>query len=202
MRTESRQMPDYVHYVISPGTDNAFEQTIHCYQLQQKCFAQQNAASHLVVNSSWSIGYGRLCPDISAFALGYVTKVSRCFLSFALAALIIGGLWLNNALKRLNVSGVRLVYLPIILLVGFLFASLYTFSSIATVMGITGGMFAAMALICSCSNRVIPPVRQLYSYIFCGLSIAFVVNLILTSSFSVWLASILTVFIWGHYGCL
>ncbi|EKQ3375620.1 hypothetical protein P4333_001626 [Escherichia coli] len=58
-------------------------------------------------------------------------------------------------------------------------------------------MFAAMALICSCSNRVIPPVRQLYSYIFCGLSIAFVVNLILTSSFSVWLASILTVFIWG-----
>lgn len=64
-------------------------------------------------------------------------------------------------------------------------------------MGITGGMFAAMALICSCSNRVIPPVRQLYSYIFCGLSIAFVVNLILTSSFAVWLASILTVFIWG-----
>ncbi|EPV1257218.1 Bax inhibitor-1 family protein [Escherichia coli] len=116
---------------------------------------------------------------------------------FALAALIIGGLWLNNALKRLNVSGACLVYLLIILLVGFLFASLYTFSSIATVMGITGGMFAAMALICSCSNRVIPPVRQLYSYIFCGLSIAFVVNLILTSSFSVWLASILTVFIWG-----
>ncbi|KAE9827753.1 hypothetical protein GP960_26780, partial [Escherichia coli] len=114
-----------------------------------------------------------------------------------MAALIIGGLWLNNALKRLNVSGACLVYLLIILLVGFLFASLYTFSSIATVMGITGGMFAAMALICSCSNRVIPPVRQLYSYIFCGLSIAFVVNLILTSSFSVWLASILTVFIWG-----
>ena len=85
---------------------------------------------------------------------------------FALAALIIGGLWLNNALKRLNVSGACLVYLLIILLVGFLFASLYTFSSIATVMGITGGMFAAMALI-------------------------------LTSSFSVWLASILTVFIWG-----
>ncbi|EFE8229337.1 hypothetical protein F2I38_22855, partial [Escherichia coli] len=55
---------------------------------------------------------------------------------FALAALIIGGLWLNNALKRLNVSGACLVYLLIILLVGFLFASLYTFSSIATVMGI------------------------------------------------------------------
>ena len=190
MRTESRQMPDYVHYVIS-GTDNAFEQTIHCYSITaKKCFAQQNAASHLVVNSSWSMGYGRLCLDISAFALGYVTKVSRCVcLRF--------GLWLNNALKRLNVSGACLVYLLIILLVGFLFASLYTFSSIATVMGITGGMFAAMALICSCSNRVIPPVRQLYSYIFCGLSIAFVVNLILTSSFSVWLASILTVFIWG-----
>ncbi|ENU2431170.1 hypothetical protein [Escherichia coli] len=189
-------MPDYVHYVIS-GTDNAFEQTIHCYSITaKKCFAQQNAASHLVVNSSWSMGYGRLCLDISAFALGYVTKVSGAFV-FALAALIIGGLWLNNALKRLNVSGACLVYLLIILLVGFLFASLYTFSSIATVMGITGGMFAAMALICSCSNRVIPPVRQLYSYIFCGLSIAFVVNLILTSSFSVWLASILTVFIWG-----
>ncbi|TGW19362.1 hypothetical protein E5P21_16820 [Escherichia coli] len=30
---------------------------------------------------------------------------------FALAALIIGGLWLNNALKRLNVSGACLVYL-------------------------------------------------------------------------------------------
>ncbi|EFH9471356.1 hypothetical protein GA343_13495, partial [Escherichia coli] len=29
---------------------------------------------------------------------------------FALAALIIGGLWLNNALKRLNVSGACLVY--------------------------------------------------------------------------------------------
>lgn len=78
MRTESRQMPDYVHYVIS-GTDNAFEQTIHCYSITaKKCFAQQNAASHLVVNSSWSMGYGRLCLDISAFALGYVTKVSRC----------------------------------------------------------------------------------------------------------------------------
>lgn len=192
MRTESRQMPDYVHYVIS-GTDNAFEQTIHCYSITaKKCFAQQNAASHLVVNSSWSMGYGRLCH------LHWVTsqKSPGAFV-FALAALIIGGLWLNNALKRLNVSGACLVYLLIILLVGFLFASLYTFSSIATVMGITGGMFAAMALICSCSNRVIPPVRQLYSYIFCGLSIAFVVNLILTSSFSVWLASILTVFIWG-----
>lgn len=78
MRTESRQMPDYVHYVIS-GTDNAFEQTIHCYSITaKKCFAQQNAASHLVVNSSWSMDYGRLCLDISAFALGYVTKVSRC----------------------------------------------------------------------------------------------------------------------------
>lgn len=127
------------------------------------------------------MGYGRLCTDISAFALGYVTKVSGAFV-FALAALIIGGLWLNNALKRLNVSGACLVYLLIILLVGFLRQPLYL-SSIATVMGITGGMFAAMALICSCSNRVIPPVRQLYSYIFCGLSIAFVVNLILTSSF-------------------
>ncbi|MEN1933132.1 hypothetical protein P4909_11605 [Escherichia coli] len=92
-------MPDYVHYVIS-GTDNAFEQTIHCYSITaKKCFAQQNAASHLVVNSSWSMGYGRLCSDISAFALGYVTKVSSAFV-FALAALIIGGLWLNNALKK------------------------------------------------------------------------------------------------------
>lgn len=35
MRTESRQMPDYVHYVIS-GTDNAFEQTIHCYSITAK----------------------------------------------------------------------------------------------------------------------------------------------------------------------
>ena len=116
---------------------------------------------------------------------------------FALSALIIIGFWLNDALKRLEASGACLVYLLIILLNGFLFSRLFTFSSIARVMGITGGMFAAMALICSCSNRVIPPVRQLYSYIFCGLSIAFVVNLILTSSFSVWLASILTVVIWG-----
>ncbi|ENC3161158.1 hypothetical protein ABJV78_000908 [Escherichia albertii] len=58
-------------------------------------------------------------------------------------------------------------------------------------------MFATMALICCCINRAIPPARQLCLYIFCGLSIAFVVNLILTSSFSVWLASILTVVIWG-----
>lgn len=196
MRTESRQMPDYVHYVIS-GTDNAFEQTIHCYSITaKKCFAQQNAASHLVVNSSWSMGYGRLCLDISAFALGYVTKVSRCVcLRFGCAdnrwSLVkqrpektecirrMSGLSANNPSCWLSLR--QPLYL----------------SSIATVMGITGGMFAAMALICSCSNRVIPPVRQLYSYIFCGLSIAFVVNLILTSSFSVWLASILTVFIWG-----
>ncbi len=196
MRTESRQMPDYVHYVIS-GTDNAFEQTIHCYSITaKKCFAQQNAASHLVVNSSWSMATAG-CAWIFQHLHWVTSQKSPGAFVFALAALIIGGLWLNNALKRLNVSGACLVYLLIILLVGFLFASLYTFSSIATVMGITGGMFAAMALICSCSNRVIPPVRQLYSYIFCGLSIAFVVNLILTSSFSVWLASILTVFIWG-----
>lgn len=196
MRTESRQMPDYVHYVIS-GTDNAFEQTIHCYSITaKKCFAQQNAASHLVVNSSWSMGYGRLCLDISAFALGYVTKVSRCVcLRFGCAdnrwSLVKQRPEKTECIRRMSGLSAN------ILLVGFLFASLYTFSSIATVMGITGGMFAAMALICSCSNRVIPPVRQLYSYIFCGLSIAFVVNLILTSSFSVWLASILTVFIWG-----
>ncbi|MEC4284685.1 Bax inhibitor-1 family protein [Escherichia coli] len=116
---------------------------------------------------------------------------------FALSALIIIGFWLNNALKRLKALGACLVYLLLILLIGFLFASLFTFSSIATVMGITGGMFATMALICCCINRAIPPVRQLCLYIFCGLSIAFVVNLILTSSFSVWLASILTVVIWG-----
>lgn len=116
---------------------------------------------------------------------------------FALSALIIIGFWLNNALKRLKALGTCLVYLLLILLIGFLFASLFTFSSIATVMGITGGMFATMALICCCINRAIPPVRQLCLYIFCGLSIAFVVNLILTSSFSVWLASILIVVIWG-----
>lgn len=116
---------------------------------------------------------------------------------FALSALIIIGFWLNNALKRLKALGICLVYLLLILLIGFLFASLFTFSSIATVMGITGGMFATMALICCCINRAIPPVRQLCLYIFCGLSIAFVVNLILTSSFSVWLASILIVVIWG-----
>lgn len=116
---------------------------------------------------------------------------------FALATLVIGGVWLNNILKRLKALAVCLVYLLMILLTGFLFASLFTFSSIATVMGITGGMFATMALICCCINRAIPPTRQLCLYIFCGLSIAFVVNLILTSSFSVWLASILTVVIWG-----
>ncbi|MGQ7112642.1 hypothetical protein ACUOFC_35385, partial [Escherichia sp. TWPC-MK] len=74
MRTESRQMPDYVHYVIS-GTDNAFEQTIHCYSITaKKCFAQQNAASHLVVNSSWSMGYGRLCLIHSVFSGRCLTR--------------------------------------------------------------------------------------------------------------------------------
>lgn len=127
---------------------------------------------------------------------GYSQDSPGAFI-FAFAVLIIGGLWLNYALKRLNASGACLVYLLIILLIGFLLASLFTFSGIATVMGITGGMFAAMALICCCTNRVIPPVRQLCLYIFCGLSIAFVVNLTLTSSFSVWLMSILTVVVWG-----
>ncbi|WP_249531939.1 Bax inhibitor-1 family protein [Escherichia coli] len=189
-------MPDYVHYAIS-GADNAFEQTIHCYSITaKKRFAQQNAVPHLVVNRCWSMGYGRLCLDISALALGCFTRISRRVF-FALSALIIIGFWLNDALKRLEASGACLVYLLIILLNGFLFSRLFTFSSIARVMGITGGMFAAMALICCCINRVIPPVRQLCLYIFCGLSIAFVVNLILTSSFSVWLASILTVVIWG-----
>ncbi len=154
-----------------------------------------------MVNSSWSIGYGRLCLDISAFALGYVTKVSRCF-CFALAALIIGGLVKQRPEKTECIRRMSGHLLRTLFLVGFLFASLYTFSSIATVMGITGGDVCRNGvLICSCSNRVIPPVRQLYSYIFCGLSIAFVVNLILTSSFSVWLASIFDCLYLGHYGC-
>ncbi|EPE2773048.1 hypothetical protein ACSHM0_004053, partial [Escherichia coli] len=52
---------------------------------------------------------------------------------FALSALIIIGFWLNDALKRLEASGACLVYLLIILLNGFLFSRLFTFSSIARV---------------------------------------------------------------------
>lgn len=77
MRTELPQMPDYVHCIIS-GTDNAFEQTILCYSITaKKRFAQKNVAPHLVVNSCWSMGYGRHSLDTAAHALGCFTRVSR-----------------------------------------------------------------------------------------------------------------------------
>lgn len=111
--------------------------------------------------------------------------------------LIVGGAFLMNLLHRLSTLVAIFFYLIFIVLAGILLGNLFTWQGVATVLGITGAMFAASACMCWCVDMNPGSFRQIIMMIIGGVIIAIVVNNLLDCSLLTWFDSLFTVILWA-----